>query len=104
MAMSTHRRSSRRRWCAWRAGCTPSTGTTSGQLVTWARLVQGDDWEQAGAAVGLPHTAAKRRYQRLQDRLRTTVLHRVAELPPGEGAAARRWLDHIGVSTCAGPP
>ncbi|HEX6370861.1 MAG TPA: sigma-70 family RNA polymerase sigma factor [Longimicrobium sp.] len=76
----------------------------TGQALFWHRLVQGDDWVQTGAAVDLAHTAAKRRYQRIQDRLRATVLAQVAELPPGEAAAVRRWLARIGVSTYAGPP
>jgi RNA polymerase sigma factor (sigma-70 family) len=74
------------------------------QALFWHRLVQGDDWAEAGAAFNLAHTAAKRRYQRLQERLRATVLRRIAELPPEESAAVLHWLASIGVSTNVGPP
>jgi DNA-directed RNA polymerase specialized sigma24 family protein len=37
----------------------------------WGRIVLGETWEEAGAGLGIPATAAKRRWQRLQERLRS---------------------------------
>jgi RNA polymerase sigma factor (sigma-70 family) len=62
------------------------------QALLWHRLVQGDAWADAGAALGVPETAAKRRFQRLQGRLRTGVLRRIVTLTYEEAAAVRRYL------------
>lgn len=64
----------------------------------WHRLVQGDAWADAGAALGVPDTAAKRRFQRLQERLRTGVLRRIVTLTYEEAAAARRYLAALDVA------
>ncbi|WP_420128144.1 RNA polymerase sigma factor [Longimicrobium sp.] len=79
-------------------------GNEEAQALLWHRLVQGDSWADAGAAVGLTHTAAKRRCQRLQERLRSQVLERIESLPAADAAAARRWLAHLEASTPAGLP
>ncbi|HEY0015514.1 MAG TPA: sigma-70 family RNA polymerase sigma factor [Longimicrobium sp.] len=62
------------------------------QTLLWHRLVQGDAWADAGAALGVADTAAKRRFQRLQERLRTGVLRRIVTLTYEEAAAVRRYL------------
>ena len=65
------------------------------QELLWYRLVQGDEWADTGGAIGIPHTAAKRRYQRAQGRLRCAVLKRLINLAPEELSAVRRWLTRI---------
>jgi DNA-directed RNA polymerase specialized sigma24 family protein len=65
------------------------------QTVLWHHLVEGDEWSATGDAMGIAHTAAKRRFQRAQKRLRHAVLKRLIDLPPDELRAVRRWLEHI---------
>lgn len=65
------------------------------QELLWQRVVLGDEWSEAGAALGIPHTAAKRRYQRTQGRIRHAVLRRLVDLAPEELSAVRRWLERI---------
>ena len=69
------------------------------QVLLWHRLVQGDEWSETGGAVGIPHTAAKRRYQRAQARLRHAVLKRFLDLSPEELSAVRRWMARIDMPT-----
>lgn len=76
-------------------------GNEEAQVLLWHRLVQGDSWSETGAAVGVTHTAAKRRYQRLQDRLRATLLGQIDSLPPHEADAVRHWLAQLDVSAPA---
>jgi RNA polymerase sigma factor (sigma-70 family) len=38
------------------------------------RVILGESWEESGAGLGVPPTAAKRRWQRLQERLRSCAL------------------------------
>ena len=49
--------------------------------------------------MGIPHTAAKRRYQRAQARLRHAVLKRFLDLSPEELSAVRRWMARIDMPT-----
>lgn len=62
------------------------------QTLLWHRLVQGDSWGRAGESLGIPDTAAKRRYQRAQERLRKAVLRGLLKLSPSEIRAVRRWM------------
>jgi RNA polymerase sigma factor (sigma-70 family) len=71
------------------------------QELLWRRLVQHDTWREAGQALGVPETAAKRRYQRAQERLRVAVLRKVVRLAPHELAAVSRWLERAGVAVAA---
>jgi RNA polymerase sigma factor (sigma-70 family) len=73
------------------------SGNEEAQTLLWHRLVQGDSWSEAGAAVGLTHTAAKRRCQRFQDRLRATLLAQIDGLLPHEAEAVRHWLAQMDV-------
>lgn len=61
----------------------------------WERLVAGSPWGSAGAALGVPETAAKRRFQRTQARIRLAVLRRLVGLPQRELAAVRRWFARL---------
>jgi RNA polymerase sigma factor (sigma-70 family) len=61
----------------------------------WERLVAGSPWGSAGAALGVPETAAKRRFQRTQARIRVAVLRRLVSLPRRELAAVRRWFARL---------
>jgi len=65
------------------------------QELLWQRVVLGEEWSEAGAALGIPYTAAKRRYQRTQGRIRQAVLKRLIDLAPDELSAVRRWLESI---------
>ena len=67
------------------------------QALLWHRLVQGDEWSDTGGAIGIPPTAAKRRYQRAQGRLRHALLKRIVDLTPDELSAVRRWMERIDV-------
>jgi RNA polymerase sigma factor (sigma-70 family) len=75
------------------------TESEDGQALLWHRLVQGDEWSETGYAVGIAHTAAKRRYQRAQARLRHAVLKRILDLSPEELSAVRRWMARIDMPT-----
>lgn len=70
----------------------------AGQVLLWHRLVRGDEWEEVGAALGIAATAAKRRFQRAQARLRAAVLARVEALGPGERAAVYSVLRGRGMA------
>jgi RNA polymerase sigma factor (sigma-70 family) len=72
-----------------------ATESEDAQALLWHRLVQGDEWSETGDAVGIAHTAAKRRYQRAQARLRHAVLKRILALSPEELSAIRRWMARI---------
>ena len=67
------------------------------QTLLWHRLVQGDEWAETGDVLGIPHTAAKRRFQRMQGRIRHAVLRKLIALPPDEFIAARRWIARLDV-------
>ncbi|HYH80568.1 MAG TPA: sigma factor [Longimicrobium sp.] len=62
------------------------------QTLLWHRLVVGDEWAETGGELGIAHTAAKRRFQRMQERLRHAVLKGLIGLGPDELTAARRWI------------
>lgn len=62
------------------------------QTLLWHRLVQGDTWEDTGGTLDIAHTAAKRRYQRAQQRLRKAVLKGLLKAPLAEVRAVRRWM------------
>lgn len=47
----------------------------------YLRLTEHASWEQVGKAMGIPATAAKRRFQRSQHRIRSEILRRVRHLP-----------------------
>jgi RNA polymerase sigma-70 factor (ECF subfamily) len=64
------------------------------QALLWHRLVQGDSWAGTGETLDIPDTAAKRRYQRAQERLRRAVLRSLVKLPLHELQAVRRWMAH----------
>jgi RNA polymerase sigma factor (sigma-70 family) len=68
------------------------------QVLLWHRLVQGDSWTDAGTALGVPHTAAKRRFQRLQERLHAAVLSRIDRLSPEEAASVRCYLARLDIA------
>lgn len=68
------------------------------QQLLWHRLVLEDEWSETGWALGVPHTAAKRRFQRAQTRVRRAVLEKLIALPPGELSAVRRWMERLKVS------
>jgi DNA-directed RNA polymerase specialized sigma24 family protein len=55
------------------------------QFLLWARLLGQVTWAEAGQALGIPGSAAKRRYQRLLARLR-----KHCPAPPEETPAPRR--------------
>ena len=76
-----------------------ATESEDAQVLLWHRLVQGDEWGDASGAIGIPHTAAKRRYQRAQARLRLAVLKRIVDLAPDELSAVRRWMERIDTPT-----
>jgi RNA polymerase sigma factor (sigma-70 family) len=65
------------------------------QILLWHRLVQGDEWAETGGELGIAHTAAKRRFQRMQGRIRHAVLRKLIALPPDEFIAARRWIARL---------
>ena len=69
--------------------------TEDAQELLWQRVVLGDEWSETGTALGIPHTAAKRRYQRTQGRIRHAVLRRLVDLAPEELSAVRHWLESI---------
>jgi DNA-directed RNA polymerase specialized sigma24 family protein len=68
------------------------------QTLLWHRLVQKDEWAATGGALGIPHTAAKRRFQRMQGRIRHAVLKKLVALAPDELTAVRRWIMRIDLS------
>jgi len=70
----------------------------AGQVLLWHRLVRGDEWEEVGAALGIAATAAKRRFQRAQTRLRVAVLARIEALGPAERSAVYSALRGRGVA------
>jgi RNA polymerase sigma factor (sigma-70 family) len=76
-----------------------ATESEDGQALLWHRLVEGAEWSETGDAVGIPPTAAKRRYQRAQARLRHAVLKRILDLSPEELSAVRRWMARIDMPT-----
>lgn len=67
------------------------------QTLLWHRLVQGDEWTETGDVLGIAHTAAKRRFQRMQDRIRLAVLKKLVALAPDEISVARRWIARLDV-------
>lgn len=62
------------------------------QELLWRHVVLHDSWREAGDALGIPATAAKRRFQRSQERIRMALLRSVVTLPPEELSIVRRWL------------
>ncbi len=68
------------------------------QTLLWHRLIQGDEWAETGGALGIPQTAAKRRFQRMQGRIRHAVLKKLIALTPDELTAAKRWIMRIDLS------
>lgn len=62
------------------------------QGLLWHRLVQEDQWAAAGGVLGIPRTAAKRRFQRAQKRLRHALLAKLIDLPADELTTVRRWM------------
>lgn len=63
--------------------------------IMYLHVAQDASWTEAGAAVGIPATAAKRRFQRAQGRLQKEVSRQVAKLQPALQARVldllRRW-------------
>jgi DNA-directed RNA polymerase specialized sigma24 family protein len=62
------------------------------QALLWGRLIQSDGWADTGTALGITESAAKRRYQRTQHRLKVAVLRAILNLPQGEFTRVRDWL------------
>lgn len=65
------------------------------QQLLWHRLERENEWSETGSALGIAHTAAKRRFQRAQSRLRYAVLEKLIALPPDELGAVRRWMERL---------
>lgn len=68
------------------------------QELLWRHVVLHDSWHEAGEALGIPPTAAKRRFQRAQKRIRIALLQAILRLPPEEVSAVRRWLSRADVA------
>lgn len=71
------------------------------QELLWLRVLQHDSWHEVGEALEIGEAAAKRRYQRMQERLRMAVLRALVHLPPEEVSAVRRWLARADVAAAA---
>jgi RNA polymerase sigma factor (sigma-70 family) len=69
------------------------------QELLWRHVVLHDSWREAGDALGIPATAAKRRFQRSQERIRIALLRSVLTLPPEELSSVRRWLARADVES-----
>lgn len=54
------------------------------QKLLWLRVVQAASWTEVAKEMQTTASAAKRRYQRVQQRLRSELLCRIDELPEGE--------------------
>ncbi|HEX8671650.1 MAG TPA: RNA polymerase sigma factor [Longimicrobium sp.] len=67
------------------------------QLLLWTRLVGGATWAEAGEQIGTTSTAAKRRYQRAQMRLRRELTRRIHQLPGPKRVLVIERLAALGV-------
>jgi len=70
----------------------------SASHLLWAHLVDGLPWSLVAEQVGTTADGAKRRFQRLQERLRREMLRRIASLPDPD---RRKVLGRLG---CSPPP
>lgn len=64
--------------------------------ILWFRLVEQASWSDVAAEIGTTSAGAKRRFQRIQQALRTAVHRRIHKLPDAERAAVLNWLHQIG--------
>jgi RNA polymerase sigma-70 factor (ECF subfamily) len=71
------------------------------QELLWLRVLQHDSWHEVGEALGIGEAAAKRRYQRIQERMRLALLRALVHLPPEEVSVVRRWLARADVAAAA---
>jgi len=63
------------------------------QRLLYLRLMEGLTWREVGADLGINENAAKRRWQRLQARIKKQVLEQVTNLPDGEKKAVLEELE-----------
>ena len=73
----------------------------SNQELLWLRVLRHDSWHEVGEALGIGEAAAKRRYQRVQERLRLSLLRELVHLPPEELSIVRRWLARTDLGAAA---
>jgi RNA polymerase sigma-70 factor (ECF subfamily) len=71
------------------------------QELLWRHVVLHDSWREAGEAMGIPATSAKRRFQRAQERIRMALLRGILRLPPDQLTVVRRWLARADVEDAA---
>lgn len=64
--------------------------------ILWFRLVEGAPWPQVGAEIGTTAAGAKRRFQRIQQSLRSAVLQQIDQLPDSDRVRVLKWLDRVG--------
>lgn len=58
----------------------------------WMRLVAEEDWAAVGASLGISATAARRRFQRMQQGMRRRIRAALQSLPPDAQRIAHQWL------------
>lgn len=63
------------------------------------RLVGGRTWKEVAAVLGIPESAAKRRFQRAQGALRRKILARLDALPHDAGRTAERRVPADGAAS-----
>lgn len=56
----------------------------SAQDLLWIRFVEGAEWAEVGSELGISSSSAKRRWQRMQARLRREILAGIHDLPKPE--------------------
>jgi RNA polymerase sigma factor (sigma-70 family) len=67
------------------------------QRLIWLHVILGASWPEIGQAMHMTAYAAKRRWQRAQNRLRKEIIRRIHELPEGDRAPLVPTMRRLGI-------
>lgn len=67
------------------------------QQLIWLHVILGASWTEIGQAMHTTSYAAKRRWQRAQNRLRKEIIRRINELPEGDRAPLVPIMRRLGI-------